>query len=417
MSAIYDTKQRSPADFNYGRDLQTLSKNYTKGDVIEVKIEKIVPRGLGLAFAEKLTVLVPLAAPGDVVSVKIRDLKKRMAFADIVEIQQAGPHRIAPPCPYYGVCGGCDFQHLSYEAQLEAKSGIIRDCLHRTGKIEYDGEIPVIASPQQFEYRSRARWHVDREKQKIGYFARDSHVVIDISTCPILTPGMQSTLDHLRTSIEWDMFWSESPEIEAVSGEDGSISTYSRELPEPAAEISIDIAGETYAYTAETFFQANRFLIEQLIATAIGGASGGTAFDLYCGVGLFALPLARYFKKVIGVEENSVSIALAQKNAKTAGLQNLDLLNKSVEYFLQNNKTKTIDFCLIDPPRSGTAKSVIPRLAELRPQHLSYVSCEPSILARDLRILIDAGYEINSITAIDLFPQTHHVETVVHLSI
>ncbi len=405
-------------DLKNGRGPQKLSKYYTKGDAIEAKIEKIVPRGLGLAFAENLTVLVPLAAPGDVAKVRIREIKKkRMAFADIVELKEPGPRRIAPPCPHYGVCGGCDFQHLSYDAQLEAKVGIIRDCLHRIGKIEYDGDIPVIASPQQFEYRSRARWHVDREKQKIGYFARDSHKVIDVATCPILTPGMQSTLDHLRTSIEWDMFWSESPEIEAVSGEGGRISTYSRELPEPAAEISIDIAGETYAYTAETFFQANRFLIEQLIATAIGGASGGTAFDLYCGVGLFALPLARHFKKVIGVEENSVSIGLAQKNAKNAGLQNIDLLNKSVEYFLENNKTKKIDFCLIDPPRAGTAKAVIPRLAELRPEHISYVSCEPSILARDLRLLLDAGYKINSITAIDLFPQTHHVETVVHLSI
>ncbi len=394
-----------------------MSKHYTKGDAIEAKIEKIVPRGLGLAFAEDLTVLVPLAAPGDVARVKIRDLKKRMAFADIVELKQAGPKRIAPPCPHYGVCGGCDFQHLSYEAQLEAKSGIIRDCLHRIGKIEYDGDIPVIGSPQQFEYRSRARWHVDREKQKIGYFARDSHDVIDISVCPILTPGMQSTLDHLRTKMDWDLFWSETSEIEAVTDDDGRSSTYSRELPEPAAEISVELAGETYTYTAETFFQANRFLVEQLIATAIGGASGGTAFDLYCGVGLFALPLARHFKKVIGVEENSIAIGLAQKNAKNAGLQNLDLLNKSVEYFLENNKTKKIDFCLIDPPRSGTARSVIPRLAVLRPQHLSYVSCEPSILARDLRILIDAGYKINSITALDLFPQTHHVETVVHLSI
>jgi len=394
-----------------------LSKNYTKGDVIEAKIEKIVPRGLGLAYAEKLTVFVPLAAAGDVVQIKIRDLKKRIAFADIVEIQKPGPKRIAAPCPYYGVCGGCDFQHLSYDAQLEAKSGIIRDCLHRIGKIEYDGDIPVIASPQQFEYRSRARWHVDREKQKIGYFARDSHDVIDISVCPILTPGMQSTLENLRSNMDWRMLWSETSEIEAVSGEDGSISTYSRELPEPAAEISVELAGETYAYTAETFFQANRFLVEQLIATAVGGASGGTAFDLYCGVGLFALPLARHFKKVIGVEENSTAIGFGQKNAKKAGLQNLDLLNKSVEYFLANNKTKQIDFCLIDPPRSGTAKSVIPRLAELRPQHISYVSCEPSILARDLRLLLDSGYKINSITAIDLFPQTHHVETVIHLSI
>ncbi len=394
-----------------------MSSNYTKGDAIEVKIEKIVPRGFGLAFAENLTILVPLAVPGDVLRVRIREIKKRMAFADIVQIKQPGPKRITPPCPHFGTCGGCDFQQMSYAAQLQAKAGIVRDCLHRIGKIEYEGEISVIPSPEQFEYRSRTRWHLDREKQIMGYFRRDSHEVIDITQCPILTPGMQSTLDYLRESINWETFRSEKPEIEAVSGEGGRVSTFSKELAEPAAEISIEIAGETYSYTAETFFQANRFLIEKLIETAVDDATGGTAFDLYCGVGLFALPLARRFKKVIGVEESTVAIDIAKKNAKTAKLANLDFINKSVEDFLLANKTKKIDLALIDPPRSGTEKLTIPQLAALKPAHISYVSCEPSILARDLRILLDTGYQIDSITALDLFPQTHHVETIVRLNL
>ena len=394
-----------------------MSSNYTKGDAIEVKIEKIVPRGFGLAFAENLTILVPLAVAGDVLRVRIREIKKRMAFADIVQIKQPGPKRITPPCPHFGTCGGCDFQQMSYAAQLQAKAGIVRDCLHRIGKIEYEGEIHVIPSPNQFEYRSRARWHLDRDKQIMGYFRRDSNEVIDITQCPILTPGMQSTLDYLRESINWETFRSEKPEIEAVSGEGGRISTFSKELAEPAAEISIEIAGETYSYTAETFFQANSFLIEKLIETAIGDATGGTAFDLYCGVGLFALPLARRFKKVIGVEESTVVIDIAKKNAKNAKLANLDFINKSVEDFLLANKTKKIDLALIDPPRSGTEKQTIPQLAALKPSYISYVSCEPSILARDLRILLDAGYEIDSITALDLFPQTHHVETIVRLNL
>ena len=118
-----------------------MSKNYTIGDVIDVTVEKIVPRGLGLAFAENLTVLIPLAAPGDELKVRLNDVKKRLAFAEIVEVKTGGPQRITPPCEYFGTCGGCDFQQMSYAAQLEAKVGIIRDCLHRIGKIEYEAEI------------------------------------------------------------------------------------------------------------------------------------------------------------------------------------------------------------------------------------------------------------------------------------
>lgn len=383
--------------------------------MIEVRIERIVPRGFGIGFAEDLTVFVPLSAPGDVVRVKIRDLKKNAAFADIVEIKEHGLKRITPPCQYYGVCGGCDFQHLDYPTQLEAKVGIIRDCLTRIGKIDFEGEIAVIESPNQFEYRSRARWHIDVRKKRIGYFKRDSNTVVDIAECPILTPGMQSTLDHLRHSMDWERFWEDAAEIEAVSGEGGRISTHSMALGDPAAEIEIDIDGEKYSYTAATFFQANRSLAGKLIEIALGDAKGETALDLYAGVGLFSLPMARRFQDVTGVEGNSASVALAVKNASTAKLTNLKFVNKGVAGFLTANPKEKYDFVLLDPPRSGTESETIPTLAAMKPPHISYVSCEPSILARDLRILLDEGYAIDSITALDLFPQTHHVEAVVHL--
>src|SRR6476660_9717815 len=138
-------------------------KGYSVGDELEVRVEKIVPRGLGLAFAEKLTVFVPLAAPGDRVRVRIHDLKKRTAFGEIVEVLEPSHVRQTPPCPYFGTCGGCDFQQMTYEAQLAAKVGIVRDCLERLGKIQIDGEIGIIPSPKPLEYRSRAKWHVDRE--------------------------------------------------------------------------------------------------------------------------------------------------------------------------------------------------------------------------------------------------------------
>jgi len=392
-----------------------LSTHYRKGDAVVVTIEKIVPRGFGLGFAENLTVLVPFAAVGDTVLVKIRECKKRLAFCEIVEIKRAGPARIPAPCPQYGVCGGCDFQHLGYKAQLDAKIGIIRDCLTRIGKIEFEFDIPIIASAQEFEYRSRARWHLDTQQHAFGYKRRDSNDVVDIGSCAILTPGMQSTLDYLRLSADWSALQKGQQEIEAVSGEGGRVSTHSPGAKGDAAEIEIDLAGENYSYSAETFFQANRFLIPDLIETAIGDSEGKTAYDLYCGVGLFSVPLARRFEKVIGVEENKAAVEIAKKNAANAGLSNLELISKGVSSFLDSRKAKRADLVVLDPPRTGPEDGVIDALATLHPIHISYISCEPSILARDLRRLVDAGYSINSITALDLFPQTHHVETVVHL--
>lgn len=384
--------------------------------MLDVTIEKIVPRGLGLAFAENLTVLVPLAAPGDELRVSIREIKKRAAFADIVSVTRSGPRRVTPECELYGKCGGCDMQHMDYRAQLDAKKGFVRDCLQRIGKIEFDGDIEMIPCPQPFGYRSRARWHIDRKKRTLGFYARESHNVIDVAHCPILTPGLQSSLEYLRESTDWEMIGSDDATLEAASGEEGRVSIQSSESDEPAAELSFTVAGETYAFSAEAFFQANKFLIANLIDAALGDAKGSTAIDLYSGVGLFTLPLARRFATTIAVEDNPESAVLAKKNIANARLENIQLVAQSVEQFLRNNETTDVDLLLIDPPRSGTAKSVIPAIARLRPAMISYVSCEPSILARDLRVLIDGGYGIDSITALDMFPQTHHVETVVRLS-
>ena len=375
-----------------------------------------MPRGFGLAFAENLTVLTPLTAPGDVLRVRIVEIKKRMAFAEIVEVKERGVKRIEPECKYFGICGGCDFQQMKYPAQLEAKVGIIRDCLRRIGKIEYDGKIPMIASPNPFGYRSRARWHLDRDKRTIGYFRRDSHDVIDIDSCPILTPGLQSTLEYARESMNWEALWSERPEMEAATGEEGRVSLYSAEMAEPTAELSFAVNGDTYAFSAQSFFQANKFLIPDLIEAAIGGLSGNTAFDLYSGVGLFTLPMAKHFERVVAVEDNPAAVEFAKKNIENARLSTVRMVDMGVGRFLAENQDKDLDLILIDPPRSGTEKNTIPAIAALRPAQISYVSCEPSILARDLRTLIDAGYKIDTITAIDLFPQTHHVETVVRQS-
>jgi len=393
-----------------------LNKKFKVGELLDVKIEKIVPNGFGLAFAENLTVFVPLSVSGDQLRVRINQIKGKTAFADIVTIDAPSDERTEPRCPYFGRCGGCDFQQMNYTAQLAAKVGIVRDCLSRIGKINYEPEIPIFPSPNEYEYRSRAQWHVDTRLKKIGYFQRKSHAIIDVEVCPILKPELQGILTELRETIEWESFWSAAVEVESATA-DGEISVYSTEIMEPTEEISFAANGETYLHDATSFFQGNPFLIEQLTEAAIKNAGGGTALDLYCGVGLFTLALARKFEKVIGVEGYDKAIDFARRNVENTRLANVELNCENVGDWLKENSEnlENLDFLLLDPPRSGTEKEVVESIIKMRPQQISYVSCEPSTLARDLKMLIESGYRIESIVALDLFPQTHHVETVVRL--
>lgn len=386
-----------------------------KQEEIVVKIERIVPNGYGLAFADGMTIFVSLAVKGDTLKVRLREKKGKLAFAEIIEIIEPAPERVTPKCQYFGKCGGCDFQQMSYPAQLEAKVAIIQDCLKRIGKIDFQGEIPIIASPNEFGYRSRAQWHADTRNQTIGYFKRYSHNVIDVESCPILDEKLQETLLNLRQNLNWAEFWAEFVEIEtATNGE--KVSVYSAEIIEPTEKISFESLGNRYFYDAESFFQGNPALIESLIKTAIDGEKGSNALDLYCGVGLFSLPLAQKFEKVIGIESNEKAIDFAKENAEQARLGNAEFFAENVGDWLAENSVEKIEFILLDPPRSGAEKATIEAILKLAPNRISYVSCDPATLARDLKMLTEK-YEIESITAIDLFPQTHHVETVVRLKL
>jgi 23S rRNA (uracil1939-C5)-methyltransferase len=393
-----------------------LRSEYKIGDRLEVTIQKIVPQGLGLAFVENLTVFVPLSAPGDKLSVNIFQLKGKTAFAEIESVIEPSPVRIEPLCQYFGKCGGCDFQQMTYEAQLSAKLDMIRDSLKRIGKIEFENEIPMIASPRPFEYRSRVQWHLETRQKRIGYFKRNSHEIIDIEHCPILDPALDNTLKDLRNRLNWDGFWANRAEIEAARGSDSSVSLFSPEIVEPTDDISFTAGDIEYSYSAKSFFQGNQSLIPQLLETALSGACGERALDLYCGVGLFTLPLAKKFSQVIGVEGNEGAIDFATRNAEKARLENVTFAAEGVAEFLSGRELDGTDFVLLDPPRSGTEKGVVDKIVRLKPRAISYIACDPSMLARDLRRLVDGGYEIVAITALDLFPQTHHIETVVSLS-
>jgi 23S rRNA (uracil1939-C5)-methyltransferase len=223
-------------------------------------------------------------------------------------------------------------------------------------------------------------------------------------------------MQSLRGEISWESFWSEIVEIEAAnSGAESSV--YSTEIIEPTDEIVFEANGERYFYDATSFFQGNPFLIEPLVETAIKDATGENALDLYCGVGLFTLPLARNFQNVTGIEGYEKAIDFAEKNVADARLSNVRFFRENVGDWLGENSENltNLDFVLLDPPRAGTEKETIENLIKLQPKEISYVSCEPSTLARDLKMLTENNYRIESITALDLFPQTHHVETVVRL--
>ncbi len=403
-----------------------------------MEIERLLPGGVGLAHAEGQTLFVNLAAPGDHLRVKVDRVAGKVGFASIEEVITPSPVRTEPPCPYFGLCGGCDFQQLTYEAQLEAKVAIIRDCLHRIAKIETPVEIQIHPSPKPWQYRARATWQFDRSTSRLGYFVRGSNNVCDVEYCAVLAPELQQTLEQLRAEVSLGNL---PKHIDAVVG-DESVSVAVRNDNVDGANapvVSRRIGKETYYFSAEGFFQINQDLLEPLIAAAIGETAGETAIDLYCGVGLFTLPLARSFQRVIGVEANPRATEFARRNLQSRGPtarkgsggegekqkaegRNHEIVTARVGDWLAQHATGLgpVDFLLLDPPRTGAENKDIAGILALRPARIAYVSCDPATLARDLKKLIgdgDRGYSLDSVTAFDMFPQTHHVETVARLSV
>ncbi len=413
---------------------------------LEVEIERLLPGGVGLAHANDLTLFVSLAAPGDVLRVRIDRVQGKIGFASVLEVMKPSPVRVEPPCPYFGRCGGCDFQQLTYQAQLDAKLEIIRDCLHRIAKIEAPLDITMHASPGEWRYRARANWQVDSATKLLGYFERGSNRVCDVEYCAVLVPELQETLEHVRHEILAAAASQQLRDIDAVVGDEGV------SVAPPLAGFKTDIVSrsignESYYFSAEAFFQVNHELLAPVIAEALGDATGLTAIDLYCGVGLFTLPLARRFERVTGVEAHPRAADFARGNIESAErpssttmregiengfevgdpttatsgnirLGNVQIVTARVGDWLSQHSRSfgPVDFLLLDPPRTGCENRDIAGIIALHPAKIAYCSCDPATLARDLKKLIAAGYSLDSVAAFDMFPQTHHVETVARLS-
>jgi 23S rRNA (uracil1939-C5)-methyltransferase len=387
------------------------------GALLDVRVERILPGGVGLAHAEGQTVFVSLAAPGDLARVRVESTRGRAAFASIIEVLEPSGVRAEPPCPYFGRCGGCDFQQLTYDAQLAAKAEIVRDCLRRVAHAEPPAEIEVVPSPEVWRYRSRARWQHDALRRHLGYYERGSHRVCDVADCPVAAPPVAGRLARLRGMLAEGTL-PQAAEFEAVAGDEGVALTPPVE-PEDGREQVRRIGGETYHFDAGCFFQINHALLAPLVEEGLRGtAEGGeTALDLYGGVGLFTLPLARRFRRVVAVEGNPAAAVYARRNLSDASLTNARVETSAVGDWLARHAEDLggADFILLDPPRAGAEPEAVRGIISLKPAHVSYVSCDPATLARDLRRLLDAGYRLHSLRAFDMFPQTHHVETVVHL--
>ncbi|HYP28785.1 MAG TPA: class I SAM-dependent RNA methyltransferase [Blastocatellia bacterium] len=396
-------------------------KGLAVGDVVELEAERLSYGGDAVAHYEGLAVFIPLAAPGERLRIRITERKKSFARGVIEEIIEPSPERREAPCAYFGRCGGCQLQHLSYPAQLAAKSAFVSDALKRIGKIDWTREVEVRSS-EEFGYRTRAQVKSERVANpsegsgvRIGFHRAGSHSVIDVESCPILTPELNSALSSIRAGASASV----PGEIELAAG-DGEVGSAPLIPQGPAETVARKIGGETYTFGPSTFFQGNRFLLEELVDEAVGEESGRLAVDLYAGVGLFTIRLARAFERVIGVESDPQASSFARANLSENGVANVEFHNDRAEGWLRGFVTKIVggeetpDLVVLDPPRAGAAEA-IEHLIDARPARISYVSCDPATLARDLRKLLDSGYEMKSVKAFDLFPQTYHVETVARL--
>ncbi|MGC4189990.1 MAG: TRAM domain-containing protein [Thermomicrobiales bacterium] len=388
---------------------------------ITVTIDRIVGDGKGIGFADGKTVFVARTAPGDVVSARVTRAQGKVLHAEIAEIVTPSPMRIEPRVADYEASGGLDLMHIGYADQLAVKASIIADCLRRIAKLDPVPEVDVVASPQEWEYRSRAEFQIDQKTKAVGYFAGQSHRVVDVPESPVLVPTVQLLLSTLRDDMQAGLVPATAREYRAVAGETGSVL---EQTATPNSRMVLQSVGEeTYRFAAECFFQGNIGVAAKMVQHIIRIAeeakiNPGYALDLYSGVGLFTVPLARLFKRTIAVESYPPATKWAETNIADANLANrARVVTAPVERWLADDRSPLgrVALAVFDPPRTGAGPEVIEALVKLRPAHIAAVSCDPATFARDLRGLLDAGYELVDVQGYDMFPQTHHVEIIGHL--
>ena len=404
-------RPRSPSSASGDRRVRS-GVRLAQVDELELEIDQLVAGGEGLARFEGIPIFVPRSAPGDLLRVRLVERRPDYGRAEIVEILAPGPGRRQPPCPHYSRCGGCDLQHLEDDVQVELKTAAVRETLARLGGI--DPSLPVkVISGSPWAYRSRTQLQIGRqgERLRVGYFARRSHDLVAVDCCPILVPELEALLAELPDRLPVD-----GPRrLDLAAGEDGSLSTAPVVAGLPHGELSVTVGEFTYRYDARCFFQTHQELLPELVDGVVGDWSGEQAYDLYCGVGLFSLPLARRYRRLVAVEGDRVAARYARGNSRRHRLTQIEMLNQAVESWIRQ-LPEDAERVVVDPPRSGLSAVVRRQLRARRPRRLTYVSCHAGTLARDLKFLAPF-YRLESLTLLDLFPQTGHMEVVAQLRV
>jgi 23S rRNA (uracil1939-C5)-methyltransferase len=392
---------------------------------IELRIDSLAAGGEGVGRApDGLVVFVPQTAPGDRVRVRLAGpadarRRRRHARGALLELLEAGPDRAPAPCPVFGECGGCAWQHVAYPAQLAAKARILRDALERIGGLSLP-ELPGITpSPQPYGYRARAR--LRSAGGRVGYRRRGSHELCAVTRCAVLLPRLEQELARLAGKGLPDGQWElaagrDAVRVAPVHVREGRARPDSRAGgPHPqdacaSARLELEVAGERIGFSAGVFAQANALLLETLCARVLSQAgAGGLALELFAGAGLFTLPLARRFERVVAVEGNALAAADLRRNLARAGLANVEVRAEPAEDLRPEGLAP--DVALLDPPRAGAARPLLQTLARLAPR-VVYLSCDPATLARDVRQLVALGLALRRVEGFDLFPQTPHVEAL-----
>jgi 23S rRNA (uracil1939-C5)-methyltransferase len=426
---------------------------------MKLRIEKAVYGGAGLARNEGKTIFVPFTLPGEVVEAHVTHDRGSYANAELDAVLEASSERAAAPCAYFGECGGCHYQHASYAAQVEMKVQILRESLERARL----ADIPPIFAVQgeALGYRNRIRLHVDRASSMLCYKRRGSHENLAVRECPIAAPVLQEALAAVQLNAEqwqlgehfsevefftsgdqsevlltlwsgrsrsdasgdlkrlWPQFAGSIPKISGAAVLSSSRGKAQGAMLAQAGQqtLTYKAGGEEYRVNLGSFFQVNRFLVDPLVELVVMDRSGEVAWDLYAGVGLFARALAGRFKRVVAVESAASSVRDLRENLgsgkhRMAAASTLEFLRKA-----RSDGQRKPDFVVVDPPRAGLGKEIRTLLAEIRPTHITYVSCDPATLSRDLKSLLDSGYQLTKLHMVDLFPQTFHLESVAMLSL
>jgi 23S rRNA (uracil1939-C5)-methyltransferase len=437
----------------------------TPTNAMLLTIEKLIYGGDGLARTppdtngRSMAVFVPFVLPGERVEVEIAPGKAGFARGSVSQIVERSPGRIDPACPYFQRCGGCHYQHIPYDRQLEFKAAILRETLRRVAKIELQAEIKLHPSPP-WNYRNRTRLRVQTAPEfALGYYRFGSHQFLAVRECPISSPAINQAIARLSelggcecpASVdEIELFadadderllawafcradadpevlsrWAEvlRRELPSIVGitffpsrrrPDGEEVGDQRRLAQSgASEVLYRVQDREYRVSAGAFFQVNRYLVDELVSTVAGNVDGDVALDLYAGMGLFSAALAGKFHHIFAVEASQTSYPDLVHNSPA----NVKAVHGRTEDHLRNWPARNRpDLIVLDPPRAGVGKTVSGLLVELGAPRVRYVSCDPATLARDLVPLLAAGYRIEEAHLFDLFPQTFHIESVMQLT-